>query len=161
MGSDRNDDSSGKWRTNDARSRSQLLLVALVAGLCLGVVFSERLYIRFQDQDTSPRLGASSGSGAGGRRKLGQVITAPCARGRLLLAERPSFYARDETAGFPDATTALLPRYSGAAPHNPWQPLHHTQAEGPLHLGAFRRVATRSRRSTQSVTARNMVFCGT
>lgn len=77
MGSDRNDDSSGKWRTNDVRSRSQLLLIALVAGLCLGVVFSERLYIRFQDQDNSPRLGAGSSSGAGGRRKLGQVITAP------------------------------------------------------------------------------------
>lgn len=90
MGSDRNDDSSGKWRTNDVRSRSQLLLIALVAGLCLGVVFSERLYIRFQDQDNSPRLGAGPGSGAGGRRKLGQVITAPCGSGRLLLAERPS-----------------------------------------------------------------------
>mmetsp|Transcript_20288 Transcript_20288/g.61122 ORF Transcript_20288/g.61122 Transcript_20288/m.61122 type:complete len:374 (+) Transcript_20288:581-1702(+) len=77
MGADRDEDSTGKGRFNDARSRSGLLMVALVTGICLGVVFSERLYIRFQDQDSTvvqPANGVGSGAGASAnRRKLGQM----------------------------------------------------------------------------------------
>ncbi len=75
MGADRDYDSTGKGRATDVRTRSGLLLVALVTGMCLGVVLSERLYIRFQDQDTSLQAPGGGGSGASARRRLGQVIT--------------------------------------------------------------------------------------
>ena len=41
-------DSTGKSRAQDSRSRSGALVVALAAGVCLGVMFSERLYIHYQ-----------------------------------------------------------------------------------------------------------------
>ena len=75
MGADRNDDSTGKGRSYDARSRSGILMVALITGACLGVICSERLYLSFHQPD---RLSMRSGDKAvGGRRKLGRVTSAP------------------------------------------------------------------------------------
>jgi len=41
-------DSTGKTRVQDSRTRSSALIMALAAGVCLGVMFSERLYIHYQ-----------------------------------------------------------------------------------------------------------------
>ncbi len=41
-------DSTGKTRGLDSRTRSSALIVALAAGVCLGVMFSERLYVHYQ-----------------------------------------------------------------------------------------------------------------
>ena len=41
-------DSTGKTRGQDSRTRSGALVMALAAGVCLGVMFSERLYIHYQ-----------------------------------------------------------------------------------------------------------------
>ena len=76
MGSEDYDDSSGKHRRQDAKTRSGLLISALLAGVCLGVVFAERLYIHYQevDQGSSAQSALSSVTGGGrAARKLGQV----------------------------------------------------------------------------------------
>jgi hypothetical protein len=76
MGSEDYDGSSGKHRRQDAKTRSGLLISALLAGVCLGVVFAERLYIHYQEVDQgSSAQSALSGTAGGGRatRKLGQV----------------------------------------------------------------------------------------
>lgn len=41
-------DSSGKNKPNDARSRSSLLIISLLVGVCIGIVFSERVYVHYQ-----------------------------------------------------------------------------------------------------------------
>lgn len=46
MGSDDDDDSTGKSKIGDSRAKFQILLKAFVIGLCIGVVISERLYIK-------------------------------------------------------------------------------------------------------------------
>ncbi len=77
MGSDAyDDDSSGKYKRQDLKTRSGLLISALLAGICLGIMFAERLYIHFQEVEQSGVLpvggDTSNGSGKAGR-KLGQV----------------------------------------------------------------------------------------
>lgn len=75
MGSEDYDDSSGKLRRQDSKTRSGLLLTALIAGVCLGVMFAERLYIHFQEAEQGGGMvpaGAGAGSGKVSR-KLGQV----------------------------------------------------------------------------------------
>lgn len=75
MGSEEYDDSSGKNRRQDSKTRSGLLISALLAGVCLGVIFSERLYIHYQDagQDSRAALDGIGTSGGKAARKLGQV----------------------------------------------------------------------------------------
>jgi hypothetical protein len=77
MGSEDYDDSSGKHRRQDSKTRSGLLLSALLAGVCLGVIFSERLYIHYQEvdqgSDAQPALSGLAGGGKAAR-KLGQVL---------------------------------------------------------------------------------------
>lgn len=50
MQPDAPDDSQGKHKLTDVRSRSAVLTAALVLGICLGVVASEKLYLRSQEQ---------------------------------------------------------------------------------------------------------------
>lgn len=72
MGTDRDFDSSGKGKSHDARARSGVLLMALLGGACLGLVLSERLYIKFHQPAKSDQAIVSKEMG--GRRNLGQVI---------------------------------------------------------------------------------------
>ncbi len=73
MGSEDYDDSSGKHRRQDSKTRSGLLLTALIAGVCLGVMFAERLYIHFQEAEQGGGM-VPAGAGSGKvSRKLGQV----------------------------------------------------------------------------------------
>ena len=44
-------DSTGKTRPQDSRSRSGALVMALIVGVCLGVMFSERVYLHYQVSD--------------------------------------------------------------------------------------------------------------
>ena len=48
-------DSTGKTRVQDSRTRSSALIMALAAGVCLGVMFSERLYIHYQVRNVARR----------------------------------------------------------------------------------------------------------
>ena len=48
-------DSTGKSRVQDSRSRSNVLIMALAAGICFGVMFSERLYLHYQVEAVSAR----------------------------------------------------------------------------------------------------------
>ncbi|GAB4823934.1 hypothetical protein N2152v2_010980 [Parachlorella kessleri] len=45
-----NDDSSGKHKPSDARSRSAMLTAALVVGICMGVIAAEGLYLISQER---------------------------------------------------------------------------------------------------------------
>ena len=49
-------DSTGKSRGQDSRSRSNALVLALAAGICFGVMFSERLYLHYQVRRASQSL---------------------------------------------------------------------------------------------------------
>lgn len=75
MGSEEYDDSSGKHRRQDSKTRSGLLISALLAGVCLGVIFSEQLYIHYQNTNQSSDAGPLGGTASGGNaaRKLGQA----------------------------------------------------------------------------------------
>lgn len=57
------DDSTGKSRTHDARTRSYVLFVTFLGGLCVGFIVAQRVYVRVQNQlsgEANPRAGAPS-----------------------------------------------------------------------------------------------------
>ena len=55
-------DSTGKSRMHDSRSRSSALVMALIVGVCLGVIFSERVYVHYQVTPRAPHPGARPGA---------------------------------------------------------------------------------------------------
>ena len=63
----------------DAKTRSGLLMVALLVGVCAGVMFTERLYIHFQNAEqaggavVSSSTAVAATAGRKAARKLGQV----------------------------------------------------------------------------------------
>jgi hypothetical protein len=46
------EDSQGKNKVPNSRSRAAVLTTALIVGLCLGMLFSEKLYLMTQESDT-------------------------------------------------------------------------------------------------------------
>lgn len=91
MGGYDDDDSTGKHKVSDVRSRSAVLSAVLIVGVCLGVLTSEKLYLLAQESDMpegavaaarTRKLEVSSkalaggqalaaGGGAGGMRRMG------------------------------------------------------------------------------------------
>lgn len=59
MGSKEYEDSTGKNRL-DSHSRSTALIFAMVVGLCLGVMSSERVYVHYQVSPKPYRMTATS-----------------------------------------------------------------------------------------------------
>jgi hypothetical protein len=56
MGSE--EDSQGKSKPQDARTRSHLLKLAIFIGFCLGFMFAERAYIHYQEVQMSGGVGS-------------------------------------------------------------------------------------------------------
>ena len=118
-------DSSGKNKPNDARSRSTVLIISLLVGVCIGVVLSERLYVHSQVgttlagasawylPNTLNHLGLScEGADSGGHRMLGLHL------GRQRPTQGPGVGepgegSRESTAPFP-----LLVAELHAVPHS-------------------------------------------
>ena len=47
------DDSTGKQKAHDARGRTASMSLVLILGICLGVVVSEKLYLRNEENKTT------------------------------------------------------------------------------------------------------------
>ena len=65
------EDSTGKRKYSDVRSRSAVLTAALVVGLCFGVMTAERLYISSQERQHPARRKALQAGGGGGGEAAG------------------------------------------------------------------------------------------
>jgi hypothetical protein len=76
------DDSTGKHKVSNVRARSAMLTAALLVGMCLGIIVSEKVYLATQEADLPAGAVAAvrsrklevhaSGSGSGVRRSSGQ-----------------------------------------------------------------------------------------
>ena len=48
------DDSTGKQKAHDARGRTASMSLVLILGICLGVVVSEKVYLRNEEIKSTP-----------------------------------------------------------------------------------------------------------
>lgn len=112
MSSLEDDDSTGKHKLYDARSRSALLTVALIVGACVGALVSERLYLLSAEGELAPGALAAARS-----RKL--EIGAQIHLASTVATESTGAAGRSETA----RAAGAVVRSTAGAPKNPLEEL--------------------------------------